>query len=113
MERKPQNEKENTMTMMIQNLQPANVLSVYSGKKDRCCCGFAGKHSYASATRTEAQTSRGYAIGDDEVNDKMVTRVLRLIQAHEGDVTIDDETCISVELGNRLYIAYLRAGVAL
>jgi hypothetical protein len=93
--------------MDIQTLTPADVLSVYSGKNGRCCCGCSGKHSYNSASIAEATEHRGYAVTSDEVNDRQITRVLRLIQA-EGDKVEDGGNYISVEVGARLYVAYLR-----
>jgi hypothetical protein len=96
--------------MDIQTLTPADVLSVYSGKNGRCCCGCSGKHSYNSASIAEATEHRGYAVTSDEVNDRQITRVLRLIQAEGDKVKVDtDYGNISAVVGARLYVAYIRS----
>lgn len=85
------------------------VKSVYSGKDDHCCCGCSGTHYYASKHREEAGKRRGYAIADEEVNDKQVTRIInRIEKLAEKGVTVDviRETCLSVVDGKRLYIVY-------
>lgn len=85
----------------------SDLLSVYSGKPGKCCCGCAGNHRYASATRAEAAEHRGYAISDDEVNDRQVAKVLGLLQANP--ILVEAEgSHFAAEIDGRLYVAYLR-----
>jgi hypothetical protein len=82
----------------------SSVQSVYSGKAGKCCCGCAGKHTYASATREQAGKDCGYVITDDEVSDKTVKLIVGKLQA------LDFEVCggyVHATDGGRLYIAYL------
>ena len=94
--------------MKIYPLEIEQVQSVYSGKDGECCCGCKGKHYYASKYRTEAGKDRGYAIDDDEISDRMIKKVTKII--NEANITdIDDgDSYLAVTIGTRLYIAYLR-----
>lgn len=94
------------MVKDIQALTAQNILSVYSGKAGACCCGCKGKHYYASYKIEEGRSYRGYEVMPDEINDKMVIKVLRMIQANEDKAKIDEEY-ICVGVGARTYIAYL------
>ena len=80
-------------------------MSVYSGRDGKCCCGCAGKHSYTEAHREVAGKNRGYTVDDDDVNDKMVRRVIKLIKENEASA---DDNCdfVSLVVGTRLYVAY-------
>ena len=49
-----------------------NVIRVYNGKANRCCCGCSGKHNYASAARGKGKEIRGYEIGEEEISDRAV-----------------------------------------
>lgn len=86
----------------------SNVLSVYSGKAGKCCCGCSGKHTYASATRDAAGKRRGYPVtDDDEISDRCVKHtVAKIRNAPEVEVCIGH---VSVTIGTRVHIAYLRA----
>jgi hypothetical protein len=100
----------------IQSLTVENVRSVYSGKTGKCFCGCSGNHWYRSDLREEAGKDRGYAIGDDEVSDREVLRVLRMVQAHEDTAAVEEgrggSALVAVEIGKRTYVVYLRAGVS-
>lgn len=85
------------------------VQSVYSGKAGRCCCGCSGKHYYASAHVEEAGKNRGYQIQADEISDRMVARVVNLLNANAEGLLDKDSEMVSVTINGRLYIAYLRA----
>lgn len=100
-------------------LTPRDVMSVYSGKPGKCCCGCAGNHRYSRLNRQAASSHRGYRVDDDEVNDRQVAKVLTLVQDRAKVVGVDDrrdrnlETCVSkgpnhyaTEVGGRLYIVY-------
>jgi hypothetical protein len=104
--------KETTMTktaLDINNL--SNVLSVYSGRDGRCCCGCAGKHYYSSENQKAASKDRGYKVDDDEVNDKMVRKVVKIL----NNTDIMDRDCgnnhISTVVNGRLYVVYFKKAV--
>jgi hypothetical protein len=88
-----------------------DVVSVYSGKAGKCCCGCSGKHRVASAHRQAAAKSRGYAVDDDEVSDRSVKLIYRKVKAaieagnDEGNRGPD---CWSVDIGNRTLCVYTR-----
>jgi hypothetical protein len=86
-------------------LTPADVMSVYSGKAGRCCCGCAGKHRYSSVHRAVGSTNRGYKVEDKEVNDAQVRRVLGIVQKNAGLATAGGNH-FAVVLGERLYVVY-------
>lgn len=90
-------------------LEPSMVLSVYSGKNGACCCGCSGKHYYNSALKEEAGKDRGYEVDDDEVNDKMIKKVINILKGKAPSGQIEaDCNFISTVIGERLYIAYLK-----
>lgn len=94
----------------IETLTVEQVVSVYSGKAGKCCCGCAGKHRYPAAKRAEASKSRGYPVRDNEINDRQVSKVLNLVKEHagkEGIETTTDETYASVEVDGRMYTVYV------
>jgi hypothetical protein len=115
-------------------LTPSDVRSVYSGKDGACCCGCKGNHRYNSQHVAAASKDRGYEVGPDEVNDRQVAKVLKIVQAaaqrahdgilegrvgatvdRDGSTTYADETgeivtlskaFASTVVGERLYIVY-------
>lgn len=66
----------------VQSLNPQDIRVVYSGRQG-CMCGCKGKYNVNLIHLAEAEKDRGYAYGDDERNQHMVTKVLRLLQADE------------------------------
>jgi hypothetical protein len=93
-------------------LAPEDVVSVYSGRPG-CACGCRGKYSYHSANRAVGAERRGYAVGDDEVNDRTVAKVLKLVQANADRATfvdgLDGEDIYAFDLHeNRTYTVYTR-----
>jgi hypothetical protein len=100
------------------------VMRVYSGKIGKCYCGCSGNYWCASAHREVAGKDRGYPISDDEINDRMVKRVLKIVKEN---FSYDRETCregmepynlqgeagnkfvthFTAEVGNRSYTVYL------
>ena len=88
------------------SLMPADVMSVYSGKAHRCCCGCSGNHRYAAAHRNVASKHRGYTVEDKEVNDVQVRRVLRILQKNAGTAH-GGGGHFAVVIGERLYVVYL------
>jgi hypothetical protein len=92
-------------------IDKSKVKSVYSGKNGECCCGCSGTHSYASIHREAAGKNRGYAVRDEEVNDRQVARVVNKIEKlAAAGVHIDSfgDICVSAVEGKRRYIAYFR-----
>jgi hypothetical protein len=87
------------------NIDINSIVSVYSGKGGWCCCGCAGKHTYSSQHRARVSTERGYEIPDDQVNDRVVKRIVSKIKAHKerGEVGLGYFSCV---IGRRIYIAY-------
>jgi hypothetical protein len=82
----------------------SKVRQVYSGKPNKCCCGCAGKHTYASAASDVAAKRNGI------VSDRSVKTIVNKINALLADGSAV-ETCvredfISVETETRLYVAY-------
>lgn len=101
-------------------LKVEDVASVYVGKNGMCCCGCAGTHTYASDYVTESSEYRGYDVSEDEVDDKKVKRVVNKINKNLSDETaealvVTNDSAftqyVSVVLGTRLYIAYIKKGV--
>ncbi len=97
-----------------------DVVSVYSGKAGKCCCGCSGTHRVASAHRQAAAKSRGYAVDDDEVSDRSVKLIYKKVEAafelaYHGGAAVagirlgnDGPDCWSVDIGNRTLCVYTR-----
>ena len=95
---------------LIKNLKVEDVVDVYSGKDNKCCCGCSGKYSYASAHRALGAGRRGYAVDDSDTNDKQVRRVfgLMLDQFYAGnDIEVDGDQAIFI-VGQRLYMVMFK-----
>jgi hypothetical protein len=82
-----------------------DVMSVYSGKPGKCCCGCAGSHRYNSSHQAAAGTHRGYAVTADEVNDRQISMVLLLLKKHYM-IAEGSDTYVSAEINGRLYTVY-------
>jgi hypothetical protein len=100
----------------LANIKKEEVMSVYSGRPG-CACGCRGKYSYSSLHRGMAESSRGYEITADEVNDAMITRVIKLFQKNVGIVKgFTGTECrilyFDVPSGNRTYTLYFADRVA-
>jgi hypothetical protein len=82
----------------------ADVVKVYAGKPDHCCCGCAGKYTYASKHREEAD---GYKVSDVTVK-RIFNRILRhTLPTPAGESTeLNYPYYISLQTSTRLYIAY-------
>jgi hypothetical protein len=87
-------------------LTPASVVSVYSGKAGKCCCGCSGSHRYNSANILLGADRRGYGVDKGEVNDSQVAKVIRLVKENAG-IAEDGDGHISVERDGRLWVLYL------
>ena len=87
-------------------LTPENVMSVYTGRANRCCCGCSGVHSYSEQHRAAASKNRGYPVKDDEIDDETVRRVIRHINRSKN--AVDEGGHIIVASKTRWHIAYLK-----
>ena len=105
------NTKESTMTSATETrmnkITLDEIISTHNGKAATCCCGCAGTHSYPTdpLLRALAGYNRGYAIDDDEANDRKMANVLRKLNQNLTEVE-DEETYFSFETPTRLYVAY-------
>jgi hypothetical protein len=94
----------------MEQINLSKVQSVYSGKAGACCCGCAGKHTYAKATQAAAGKYRGYAVGDEECNDRVVKLIVNKMNKNpdvKKEFGMAGHIFYSVEVGQRLYVAYL------
>ena len=95
------------MNEQVMAVRLEDVVSVYSGKDGRCCCGCSGKHYIATAHRVEGCRRVGFYDTDAVVcNDVQVRRVMRIIQKTDSAKMSDG--FVEATVGGRLYIAYLR-----
>ena len=94
---------------LVNLLNIGQVQSVYSGLDGACCCGCAGKYTYAEHHRDAASNDRGYPVTSDEVNDRVVRMHVKTIKANARMAVIGDNH-IAVTVGQRLYIAYIAEG---
>lgn len=88
----------------------ADVMSVYSGKGGKCCCGCSGIHRYHPAHVAVAAKDRGYAIDPKQVNIGQVRRVLRTIQENVAEAEFGTNYVSWVDYDHsekgKLYIVY-------
>jgi hypothetical protein len=92
----------------LQEITPGDVASVYVGRKNKCCCGCSGEYyenpapggivPHAPTLGEEAQAA---------VRSKMIIRVLRTVQAYEGELLDDGPDHFSVNVGSKVYIVHL------
>jgi hypothetical protein len=88
-------------TSTIASITKDQIVSVYSGRAGKCCCGCSGKYWYSSRHSQTAATR------NTPVSDRQVARVLGIIQRHASDAHLL-RNCVSLQIGNRLYNAYFR-----
>lgn len=103
---------------IVTSINLENVVSVYSGRRG-CCCGCRGKHTYAKAHQAYGSQHRGYAVGDDEVNDRTVKLIVNKVLATRK-ATADSDHIVAVEVGEynkfasrdnrRTYVVYFKEG---
>ena len=82
--------------MDIQSISPSQVVKAYVGKVG-CMCGCRGKY-YGLAESIEI----------DRVDPKMVTKILRTIQANEEAVEVDGDI-LAYETKGKSWVVYLTA----
>lgn len=71
--------------LAIAALEPEDIMCAYSGTPGRCCCGCSGKYSYNSRYIAEATKDRGYAVTAEDVNDRQVAKVLRILKERAAE----------------------------
>jgi hypothetical protein len=82
-----------------------NIICVYSGKANACCCGCSGTYRYNSKHIDAGSKDRGYQVSQDEVNDKQVLRVLNIMKKNSHLLEEDlDDNLFSVIIDKRLYM---------
>lgn len=93
----------------LDGLTSRDVVSVYSGTPNRCCCGCSGSHRYNSAQLLRGSRRRGFKVGADEINDTQVRKVFSILKANQAPVRpgLGKERLASATVDGRLYIAYL------
>lgn len=74
----------------VLQVKEESVVSVYSGKPG-CMCGCNGKYSYSEVHREFSTSDRGYEVTDDEINDKEVKRITKLINDNLMNCEFSDE----------------------
>lgn len=94
-------------------LNQDDVLKVYSGKLG-CMCGCKGKYKYASKHQVLGGKDRGYDVGDDEVSDRSVKRMVNKFNKMDGfQVDVQDgimSDYVFIETDTRMYCIYLLKG---
>jgi len=102
------------MEKNLNALTVTDIICVYSGIDGKCGCGCAGKYSYHAdpALLTAGALRRGYAVSDDEVNPRMIKKVLKIMQdpTNEARVMREGEN-VSIVIGSRLYVAHFVEGI--
>jgi hypothetical protein len=93
----------------LPTIKPADILRVYSGRANYCCCGCAGSYRYNPAHRAAARRHARRRIDAKEFNAAQVKRVLGIVQARAASTAADfcagDHARVTV--GTRWYVIYL------
>jgi hypothetical protein len=90
----------------LYSLTKDDIMYVYSGKAYACCCGCSGTYRYNSKHIGAGSKDRGYAVDQNEVNDRQVLRVLSIMRKNSHLLEEDlDDTLFSVIVDKRLYMA--------
>ena len=92
----------------FQAMGVGEVSKAYSGKPG-CMCGCKGRYYVCEHAREVSEEERGYKLDDDDVSDKQVLRILRLVQAEAACGTVefgDTYAYAEVNDGKRAYAIY-------
>jgi len=96
-------------TPKVIDIKEENVSSVYSGTPHKCMCGCSGTYYYTSVNKEYSSKNRGYEVTNDEVNNKMVRKVLNIFRDFNGDIEgIDDYIFTIIVSPTRQYTIYLK-----
>lgn len=97
-----------TKTEKLLSLNRDDIMYVYSGKANACCCGCSGNYRYNSKHIDAGSKDRGYKVSDDEVSDRQVLRVLNIIKKNSHLLEEDlPDSLFSVIVNKRLYMLRL------
>jgi hypothetical protein len=109
--------KKTTQEAEFTTLQPLNindVVSVYEGKAETCCCGCSGRHFYSPAfTKEIAEYVReGWIYQPEEFNQDKITAITELVNEHiENTGTVrflHGNDGVTYSLGEGFYLLELR-----
>ena len=84
------------------------VLKVYSGKAGHCMCGCSGKYTYNPELREEGGKDRGYAVDEDECNERTVKMITKKV--YKSPNAVFDAGLAYVDIGARTYAVYFAEG---
>jgi len=82
----------------------SNITRVYNGKANRCMCGCSGKYTTHSKFRELVGKERGYAVGDDEINDRSVKIIAAKVLSNPNRV--EEGNYVFVEQNGRIQVVY-------
>ena len=109
METKKNEFKFETQTMKsTKTILLEDIVSVYVGTPNNCMCGCSGDYTYSSLHRDYSSKNRGYAVGDDEVSDARVKRILNKFVKSELIAEDNDNYIFTKIIGSRQYTIYLK-----
>src|ERR1035437_3145597 len=94
----------------MKNLIDVNEVScVYSGKSNTCYCGCAGKYSYNPAHVEYSSKNRGYAVTSEEIDIKVVKRIVAKLNKNRDQVVgTAEDLHFTLKVGNHDYTVYLK-----
>ena len=81
------------------------VVSVYSGKRGKCMCGCAGKHTYAKKYQDYGTKDRGYSVGDEDCNDRTVKLIVGKVMRNPDSKFEDNYWYVDTD--SRSYVVYM------
>jgi hypothetical protein len=95
------------MSLIVNN---QTVYKCYQGKLNRCMCGCSGKYKVASAEVEYAGKERGYPVFEEDISDRVVKRITKLILENENKVYYEDDNIYMLEdkEKNKVYYIWLK-----
>ena len=100
-----------TMLYVLPEIKLEQVDCVYIGKPGKCMCGCSGNYSYTSANRDASGRNRGYAVSDDDVNDKRVQYVIsKLTKNAAAGIECTNGHIYQQVIGQTQYDIYMHEG---
>jgi hypothetical protein len=97
------------MLKPFDSLELKDIESIYSGKAGKCMCGCSGKYTYATINKVKAGKERGYEVGDEECNDKVVKMLLKRMKnfVSNGVALQLGTSYYFITVGERTYTLYI------
>jgi hypothetical protein len=95
------------MTLTVNN---QTVYKCYQGKLNSCMCGCSGKYKVASAEVEYAGKERGYPVFEEDISDRVVKRITKLILENENKVYDEDNNSYTLTdfEKNKVYYIWLK-----